>query len=165
MEPVIREKNAQVELDRLPVLPASTVLMGPLFSNLISNALKYGKKGEIPRVRIRYEEGPVQSTGNGKETEVRYGRIYIEDNGIGFDQKYAEQIFDMFRRLHSNAEYEGTGIGLALCKKIVEMHHGYISALGKPGEGAVFIVSLPLSVPQKELIGKNDEISGNTTNN
>jgi signal transduction histidine kinase len=165
MEPVIREKNAQVELDKLPVLPASTVLMGPLFSNLISNALKYSRKDEIPRVRIRYEEGPVQSGANGKDTEVRFGRIYIEDNGIGFDQKYAEQIFDMFRRLHSNAEYEGTGIGLALCKKIVEMHHGYISALGKPGEGAVFILSLPLSLPQKELIGKNDEISGQTTNN
>jgi len=164
MEPVIREKDAQVDLGRLPVLPASTVLMGPLFSNLISNALKYSKKGEAPRVRIRYEEGPIQATGNGRETEVRYGRIYIEDNGIGFDQKYAEQIFDMFRRLHSNAEYEGTGIGLALCKKIVEMHHGFISALGRPGEGSVFIVSLPLSVPQKELIGKNDEISGETTN-
>ena len=165
MEPMIREKNALVELDRLPVLPASTVLMGPLFSNLISNALKYSKKGENPRVRIRYEEGPIQTMGNGKESEVRYGRIYIEDNGIGFDQKYAEQIFDMFRRLHSNAEYEGTGIGLALCKKIVEMHHGFISALGRPGEGAIFIVSLPLSIPQKELIGKNDEISGQTTNN
>ncbi len=125
MEPVIREKNALVELDRLPVLPASTVLMGPLFSNLISNALKYSKKGENPRVRIRYEEGPIQTMGNGKESEVRDGRSYIEDNGIGFDQKYAEQIFDMFRRLHSNAEYEGTGIGLALCKKIVEMHHGF----------------------------------------
>jgi len=164
MEGAIREKNAQVELDRLPVLPASTVLMGPLFSNLISNALKYSRKNETPRVRIRYEEGPVQSSANGREQEVRYGRIYIEDNGIGFDQKYAEQIFDMFRRLHSNAEYEGTGIGLALCKKIVEMHNGFISALGKPGEGAVFIISLPLSVPQKELIGKNDEISGQTTN-
>jgi light-regulated signal transduction histidine kinase (bacteriophytochrome) len=165
MEPVIREKNALVELDRMPVLPASTVLMGPLFSNLISNALKYSKKGEIPRVRIRYEEGPIQTMANGKESEVRYGRIYIEDNGIGFDQKYAEQIFDMFRRLHSNAEYEGTGIGLALCKKIVEMHHGFISALGRSGEGSIFIVALPLSVPQKELIGKNDEISGQTTNN
>src|SRR6201996_2467171 len=82
MEPVIREKNAQVELDLMPVLPASTVLMGPLFSNLISNALKYTKKGESPRVRIRYEEGPVQTTANG-DTEVRYGRIYIEANGIG----------------------------------------------------------------------------------
>jgi signal transduction histidine kinase len=165
MEPVIREKNAQVDVDQLPVLPASTVLMGPLFSNLISNALKYSRKGEVPRVRIRYEEGPIQQTGNGKEGEVRYGRIYLEDNGIGFDQKYAEQIFDMFRRLHSNAEYEGTGIGLALCKKIVEMHHGFISALGRPGEGAVFIVSLPLSVPQKDLIAKNDEISGEISNN
>src|ERR1700744_3737303 len=158
MEPVVREKNALIELDQLPVLPASTVLMGPLFSNLISNALKYCKKGDTPRVRIRYEEAPVQNGGN----EARYGRIYIEDNGIGFDQKYAEQIFDMFRRLHSNAEYEGTGIGLALCKKIVDMHRGFISAIGRPGEGAVFIVSLPLSIPQKELIGKNDEISGQT---
>jgi hypothetical protein len=89
---------------------------------------------------------------NGREPETRYGRIYIEDNGIGFDQKYAEQIFDMFRRLHSNVEYEGTGIGLALCKKIVEMHRGFISALGKPGEGAVFIVSLPLQAPRVEVL-------------
>ncbi len=143
MEAVIREKNAEIVVDPLPVLPASTVLMGPLFSNLISNSLKYGKKGQPPKVHIRYEESPPMSGPNGKP-EMRYGRIYIEDNGIGFDQKYAEQIFDMFRRLHSNAEYEGTGIGLALCKKIVEMHKGFISALGRPGEGAVFIVSLPL---------------------
>jgi signal transduction histidine kinase len=150
MEAVIREKNAEIIVDPLPVLPASTVLMGPLFSNLISNSLKYTKKNEIPRVRIRYEEGVATTGGNGREQEVRYGRIYLEDNGIGFDQKYAEQIFDMFRRLHSNVEYEGTGIGLALCKKIVEMHRGFISALGKPGEGAVFIVSLPLQAAKKE---------------
>lgn len=145
MDGTIREKNAEISVDRLPMLPASTVLMGPLFSNLVSNALKYTKKNETPRVRIRYEEGPVTTATNGKDPEVRYGRIYIEDNGIGFDQKYAEQIFDMFRRLHSNSEYEGTGIGLALCKKIVEMHRGYISAIGRPGDGAVFIVSLPLN--------------------
>jgi signal transduction histidine kinase len=150
MEPVIRESKAEVIIDPLPILPASTVLMGPLFSNLISNSLKYSKKKETPRVRIRYEEGPVTTGVNGREPETRYGRIYIEDNGIGFDQKYAEQIFDMFRRLHSNVEYEGTGIGLALCKKIVEMHRGFISAQGKPGEGAVFIVSLPLQAPKKE---------------
>jgi len=124
--------------------------MGTLFSNLIINSLKYTKKKEIPRIRIRYEEGPAVPGTNGKEPETRYGRIYIEDNGIGFDQKYAEQIFDMFRRLHSNAEYEGTGIGLALCKKIVQMHRGYISALGRPGEGAVFIVSLPLQAIKNE---------------
>ena len=152
MESIILEKNAEIIVDPLPILPASTVLMGPLFSNLISNSLKYTKKKETPRVRIRYEEGPVTTGMNGREPETRYGRIYIEDNGIGFDQKYAEQIFDMFRRLHSNVEYEGTGIGLALCKKIVEMHRGFISALGKPGEGAVFIVSLPLQAPKKEVL-------------
>ncbi len=149
MEGLIREKNAVISVDKLPVLPASTVLMGPLFSNLISNSLKYSKKQVAPRVHIRYEEAPVSGV-NGREPEMHYGRIYIEDNGIGFDQKYAEQIFDMFRRLHSGAEYEGTGIGLALCKKIVEMHKGFISALGKPGEGAIFIVSLPLSDNGKE---------------
>jgi signal transduction histidine kinase len=164
MEGVIREKHAEITIDPLPVLPASTVLMGPLFSNLISNSLKYGKKTEPPRIRIRYEEGPALKSANGRELEGRYGRIYIEDNGIGFDQKYAEQIFDMFRRLHSNAEYEGTGIGLALCKKIVEMHNGFISALGRPGEGAVFIVALPLAGSQSELVEKNDEITGQTTN-
>jgi len=159
MEGVIQEKQASVTVDRLPVLPASTVLMGPLFSNLISNSLKYSKKKEPPQIRIRYEEGPALASVNGREGETRYGRIYIEDNGIGFDQKYAEQIFDMFRRLHANAEYEGTGIGLALCKKIVEMHKGFISALGKPGEGAVFIVSLPLNISQGELVEKKDDIS------
>ncbi|HEY4112080.1 response regulator [Puia sp.] len=159
MEGVIQEKAAKVKVDRLPVLPASTVLMGPLFSNLISNSLKYCKKKESPQIRIRYEEGPVLASANGREQETRYGRIYIEDNGIGFDQKYAEQIFDMFRRLHSNAEYEGTGIGLALCKKIVEMHKGFISALGKPGEGAIFIVSLPLGGVPAALVEKNDDIS------
>jgi signal transduction histidine kinase len=164
MEGVIREKNAEITIDRLPVLPASTVLMGPLFSNLISNSLKYGKKTEPLRIHIRYEEGPALTSANGRDLEGRYGRIYIEDNGIGFDQKYAEQIFDMFRRLHSNAEYEGTGIGLALCKKIVEMHNGFISALGRPGEGAVFIVALPLAGSQSVLIEKNDEITGQTTN-
>src|SRR5580692_5758858 len=150
METVVREKNAEIIVDPLPVLPASTVLMGPLFSNLVSNALKYTRKNEAPRVRIRYDEGPAAAAINGKEPDTRYGRIYIEDNGIGFDQKYAEQIFDMFRRLHSTAEYEGTGIGLALCKKIVDMHRGFISAIGRPGDGAVFIVSLPLQTIRKE---------------
>jgi signal transduction histidine kinase len=164
MEGVIREKNALVTVDPLPVLPASTVLMGPLFSNLISNSLKYSKKKQPPEIRVRYEEGPAMGEVNGKEPDTRYGRIFIEDNGIGFDQKYAEQIFDMFRRLHSNHEYEGTGIGLALCKKIVEMHKGFISALGRPGEGSTFIVSLPLTLPP-ELIEKNNDISEISTNN
>jgi signal transduction histidine kinase len=150
MEGTIKEKNAEIILEQLPLLPASTVLMGPLFSNLIGNSLKYSKTQRPLRIRVRYEQAV--AGGNGREPEALYGRIYIEDNGIGFDQKYAEQIFDMFRRLHPSAEYEGTGIGLALCKKIVEMHKGYITAIGKPGEGSVFIVSLPLIAGRKEMV-------------
>jgi light-regulated signal transduction histidine kinase (bacteriophytochrome) len=77
--------------------------------------------------------------------EKKYGRIFVEDNGIGFDQKYAEDIFGMFKRLHHESEFSGTGIGLALCKKIVEQHHGVISAQSIVNEGSKFIVSLPLS--------------------
>ncbi|MDO6434640.1 response regulator [Flavitalea sp. BT771] len=148
MDGPIREKKAEIILDPLPVLPVNAVLMVPLFSNLINNSLKYSKKQELPKIHIRHE---VMSSG-AKDPDPRYCRILIEDNGIGFDQKYAEQIFDMFRRLHPSAEYEGTGIGLALCKKIVEKHKGFISARGKPGEGAVFIVSLPLNTVKREIL-------------
>jgi light-regulated signal transduction histidine kinase (bacteriophytochrome) len=152
MEGPIREKNAEIILDILPVLPANAGLMVPLFANLLNNSLKYSKRQIPPLIQIRHELTPVNETAGGKETDAGYCRIYIEDNGIGFDQKYAEQIFDMFRRLHSNAEYEGTGIGLALCKKIVEKHKGFISARGRPGEGALFIVSLPMKRVKKELM-------------
>lgn len=152
MEGPIREKKAEITLEPLPVLPVNAVLMGPLFSNLISNSLKYCKKQEIPRINIRHELPLSGAAAGGREMDTKYCRIIIEDNGIGFDQKYAEQIFDMFRRLHPSAEYEGTGIGLALCKKIVEKHKGFISARSKPGEGATFIVSLPLSTVTKEVL-------------
>src|SRR5450432_3735714 len=151
METVIREKQAEVIVESLPVLPVNAVLMGPLFSNLINNALKYSRKEVPPIVRIRSDMTTATTGSNGSAVETQYCRIYIEDNGIGFDQKYAEQIFDMFRRLHPSAEYEGTGIGLALCKKIVEKHKGFISARGRPDEGSVFILSLPLTAAKKEV--------------
>jgi signal transduction histidine kinase len=151
METVIREKKAEVIVDLLPVLPVNAVLMGPLFSNLINNALKYSRKEVAPIVRIRSDITTATTGSNGSAVETKYCRIYIEDNGIGFDQKYAEQIFDMFRRLHPSAEYEGTGIGLALCKKIVEKHKGFISARGRPDEGSVFILSLPLTAAKNEV--------------
>lgn len=165
MDALIREKGAVITLDKLPVLPASGVLLMPLFANLLDNSLKYNRKGVVPAIRIRSEfshadlplakqdangTNDESNAREGRGPETRYCRIYIEDNGIGFEQKYAEQIFEMFRRLHPVAEYEGTGIGLALCKRIVEKHSGYISALGRPGEGSVFIVSLPLQSEKKE---------------
>jgi len=140
LEGTVQEKHAKIIVDKLPALSVNPGLIRPLFYNLISNALKYSKKNVPPVVSIRSE---MQSVDN-KPAEQKYCRIYIQDNGIGFDQKYAEEIFGMFKRLHLNTEYEGTGIGLALCKKIVEEHNGFISARSKVNEGSTFIISLPM---------------------
>ena len=150
MELVIRDKKAQVIVGNLPMLYVNPGLMRPLFYNLIDNALKYSKKDESPVIYIRTEDRPVISSNGNPEKQNKFCRILIEDNGIGFDQKYAEQIFDMFRRLHVNVEFAGTGIGLALCKKIVEKHMGFISAQSKIDKGSTFIVSLPTS--QTEMV-------------
>lgn len=148
MNDEVIEKEARVEVQPLPSIMANPGLMRPLFFNLISNSLKYCKKDIPPAIHIRSELAPAPSNRKpGKE----YFRIFVEDNGIGFDQIYAEQIFGMFKRLHRHTEFEGTGIGLALCKKIVEEHEGYITARSKVDEGATFIVSLPQSLTVKQL--------------
>jgi signal transduction histidine kinase len=139
----VKAKHGKVSIDKLPVLSVNPSLMKPLFHNLIGNALKYSKKDIAPMVKITSEiSGQVNGKANGES--IKYCRIFIQDNGIGFDQKYAEEIFGMFKRLHHNSEFQGTGIGLALCKKIVEQHKGYISARSKLNEGSTFIISLPL---------------------
>ena len=139
----VKAKHGKVLIDKLPMLTVNPSLMKPLFHNLIGNALKYSKKDTPPMVKITSEiSGQVNGKANGES--IKYCRIFIQDNGIGFDQKYAEEIFGMFKRLHHNSEFQGTGIGLALCKKIVEQHKGYISARSKLNEGSTFIISLPL---------------------
>jgi signal transduction histidine kinase len=143
LDSIIKEKRAEVVVDKLPMLRVNPNLARPLFSNLIGNALKYAKKDIAPVVRV-YSDVNYQ-------TGSKYCRIFFNDNGIGFEQKYAEQIFDMFKRLHQQNEYEGTGIGLALCKKIVEEHEGYISAISSLGVGSTFIVSLPMMVSEVEV--------------
>jgi signal transduction histidine kinase len=140
-------KEADIVIEKLPIYRVNAGLIKLLFHNLITNALKYRKKELRPAIQIatifpNTEGLPV----NGKE----YLRISIKDNGLGFDQKYAEEIFGMFKRLHHNSEFKGTGIGLALCKKIVEHHKGFISALSAAGEGATFTISLPIQ--QGELM-------------
>jgi len=142
MEPVILEKRATVNIAKLPTLDVNRGLMVPLFSNLIGNAIKYAKKEVAPEINI-YAEPPSIGGPNGFGAK-KFCRVYVEDNGIGFEQKYADRIFDMFIRLHGNSEYEGTGIGLALCKQIVEKHHGFISALSQENKGSKFIVSFPV---------------------
>jgi hypothetical protein len=140
----IQEKNIHVILERLPVYCVNAVLMHQLFLNLIGNAVKYTSKTQPSVIRIYSEEFCVNKVIGDSMREVRYGRVFIEDNGIGFDQKYADEIFDMFRRLHPVAEYEGTGIGLALCKKIIEKHNGFISVKSEVDKGSTFIISIPL---------------------
>ena len=144
MEEEVNEKKAKISVDQLPSMYVNPGLIRPLFHNLISNALKYSKKNIDPVITIHSEISPAVNGNGNKEPNIKYCRIFIEDNGIGFDQKYSEQIFGMFKRLHLNTEFEGTGIGLALCKKIVEKHNGYISARSKVNEGSTFIISLPL---------------------
>jgi signal transduction histidine kinase len=136
----VKLRNAVITVDKLPSLRVNPRLMRMLFYNLINNALKYARKGVAPEIRISIENGAASQS-----RERSYCRICVEDNGIGFDQKYAEDIFGMFKRLHHESEFSGTGIGLALCKKIVEQHNGAIGALSKPNSGSKFIISLPLS--------------------
>ena len=146
MEATVQEEQAEISIDELPSLEVNAGLMVPLFSNLIGNAIKYRKKDTHPVISIYAKQEPPQEERNNLDhpSKGKYCRIFVEDNGIGFDQKYADQIFEMFIRLHGNNEYEGTGIGLALCKQIVEHHNGYISALSKEDNGSTFIISLPV---------------------
>jgi len=134
----IQETNAQINMDELPVVEAIPGLVRQLFYNLIANALKFRKKDLAPSIHI-YAEPPNLLPKN----KMPYHTIHIADNGIGFDEKYADEIFGVFKRLHAYHEFEGTGIGLSICKKIVEKHNGFISAKGKVGEGAVFTIQLP----------------------
>jgi PAS domain S-box-containing protein len=132
LEISIGEKNADVEIGDLPTIKADVVQMTQLFQNLIGNALKFHREGEAPHVKIHSKE-----VGDAYE-------IYVEDNGIGFDEKYLDKIFLPFQRLHGrSSEYEGVGMGLAICRKVVDRHNGAITARSEPGKGSTFIVTLP----------------------
>jgi PAS domain S-box-containing protein len=130
--------GGRVQVGPLPRLEADAVQMRQLFQNLISNALKYGPAGGAPHVRIEAE--PVEERGRPVATRIR-----VTDNGIGFEPEYAERIFELFQRLHGRGEYDGTGIGLGVCRRILVRHGGTITAEGRPGEGATFTITMPLS--------------------
>lgn len=143
MELPIQEKKAKVSIDKLPSVHVNPILIKSLFQNLISNSLKYSKEDTNPEIKISGGIDKSYKLNDQAET-TRFCRIYVQDNGIGFEQQYAEQIFTMFTRLHMNTEYAGTGIGLAMCKKIVEEHAGYISAKSEVNKGTTFTISLPV---------------------
>ncbi|MBC7251598.1 MAG: hypothetical protein H5T62_15130 [Anaerolineae bacterium] len=134
LEVRIEQLQARVEVGELPTVEADPLQMQQLFQNLIGNALKFHREGVAPVVRVWSEQL------NGSEGQYQ---IMVEDNGIGFDEKYVDRIFQVFQRLHGWDEYEGAGVGLAVCRKIVEEHGGTITAKGVPGQGATFVVTLP----------------------
>ena len=146
-ENVVHAEGGKIEMEALPSVPGNPGLMRSLFFNLLHNSVKYRKRNAAPQIRIFAKNNSVRKLG--KSETAPFVNIMVQDNGIGFEQKYAEQIFDIFKRLHGSSEFSGTGIGLALCRKIVEKHNGFISAQGHPENGATFTISLPLSVPVK----------------
>ncbi|MZH02325.1 MAG: hypothetical protein F3745_02680 [Nitrospinae bacterium] len=132
LEAKINESRGTIHVDKFPEIEADPFQIRQLFLNLISNALKYRKEDVAPVV---YISSQINNDGNMD--------IKVEDNGIGFDEKYKDRIFLLFQRLHGKSSYEGTGIGLSICKRIVDHHHGFITVNSSPGEGAVFRVVLP----------------------
>lgn len=144
LELFINDKQAKIEVGELPEMEIITGQMRQVFQNLISNALKFSKKDERPIVKIDAELVEDCSFTSKKNSEGEYCRITIKDNGIGFDNQYADKIFTIFQRLHPREKYDGTGIGLAITKKIIEKHNGIIMATSKENEGAKFTIVLPL---------------------
>jgi PAS domain S-box-containing protein len=129
----LKQKQATLEAEPLPVITADSMQIRQLFQNLIENALKFQRADIPPHIRI-YLAWQTQ----------RQICIGVQDNGIGFKQEYADKIFKVFERLHSAASYPGTGMGLAICRKIIERHGGTIQATGQEGEGATFLITLPV---------------------
>jgi len=143
LEVQIEQVQGQVELSHLPTIQADPLQMRQLLQNLIANALKFHRVDVPPVVKVhgRFVHGRTHRKGSPAEERCR---IVVEDNGIGFEQRHGERIFGVFQRLHPRDVFEGMGIGLAVCRKIVERHGGTIAALGEPGQGSVFEILLPV---------------------
>ncbi len=141
LEISVAQKKAVVRIDKLPILTIVPSQFRQLFQNLIINSLKFCEEGRPPEIHIYGEK-------NRNRNEDWYN-IYVCDNGIGFEQKYADDIFTLFKRLNTYDKFEGTGIGLTICKKIVEQHSGEISAKSNLDKGATFTISLPLTTVYK----------------
>jgi len=145
LEVRIEQTKAKVEVGTLPTIDADPLQMRQLLQNLIGNALKFQAPNAQPFVKIEAQIVKVPFAGGADDSpDAEVCELTVQDNGIGFEEKYSEKIFAMFQRLHGRNEYEGTGVGLAVCRRITERHSGSIQAKSKPGEGATFIVTLPV---------------------
>jgi two-component system, LuxR family, sensor kinase FixL len=156
LEVQIKRSGGRVEVDKLPAIQADPLQMHQLFQNLIANALKFHRQDEPPVVKVSGRYIPTREDRKTERLKSEQCRIVVEDNGIGFDEKYCSRIFGIFQRLHPRDVYEGTGIGLAICRRIVEQHGGTITARSVAGKGSMFEVLLPVVAPKKAL--ENDSI-------
>jgi len=155
-ELLIEEKHAEIKHDKLPVITAIPLQINQLFSNMIGNSIKFSVKETAPKIAVRSRkvalaEIPFETN----LVEGDYLELIISDNGIGFEQKYLSKIFTIFQRLNDRVNYSGTGIGLALCKKIIENHSGYITAESEPGKGASFFIYLPCRESKSVEVGNS----------
>jgi light-regulated signal transduction histidine kinase (bacteriophytochrome) len=144
-ELLIMEKQARIKYAQLPALQVNRGQMRQVFQNLISNALKFSKKDTVPLIEIEASLIATKSFKAKQKPNGAYCKLTVTDNGIGFDEKYKPNIFSLFERLHTKDQYEGTGIGLAITKKIVEKHHGLIDVKSQEGMGTQFIIVLPVT--------------------
>lgn len=144
LEVRLEQTHGKVEVKSLPTIQADSTQMYQLLQNLVGNALKFSRPNTPPFVTVDYRILNGSSLGRGQACEIT-----IKDNGIGFEEKYVDRIFTIFQRLHGRHEYEGTGIGLAVCRKIVDRHGGTITAQSVPGEGSTFIITLPVKQTQE----------------
>jgi len=141
---LIEEKNAIINLEHLPTLNGIPSQLRQIFQNLIGNSLKFSKPGVPPEINVKSEIIEDKSFDSAASATGKFCRITVEDNGIGFDEKFLDKIFIIFQSLNDRSMYEGTGIGLAIAKKIIEKHNGLITAKSKPDVGSCFIIVLPL---------------------
>ena len=140
----IKETNTTINCGILPEIQGISFQLKQLFTNLISNSLKYSDAGRVPVIDIKSVIMNGKDLANKKaDANIKYNKITVTDNGMGFEQQYAEKIFTLFQRLHDKQTYTGTGIGLAICKKVVENHHGFINATSTPNQGATFSIYFP----------------------
>jgi two-component system, chemotaxis family, CheB/CheR fusion protein len=154
LELVIQEKQAVVQVGELPDIEAVPGQMRQVFQNILSNALKFSKKNERPVIKITSEIVADKSIDSPGSPDGKYCRISIADNGIGFDEQYRDKIFTIFQRLHTKEKYEGTGIGLAITKKIIDKHNGLITANSTENKGSNFIIVLPVAQKAGETTDK-----------
>jgi light-regulated signal transduction histidine kinase (bacteriophytochrome) len=158
LEVLIEKTHAQVTVGDLPTIDADPSQIRQVLQNLIGNALKFQAPDAVPIVSIQAEMVDRQALLDayplkrlhGGNLDDQFCLLAVHDNGIGFDEQYLEKIFAVFQRLHGRGEYEGTGVGLAVCRRITDRHGGAITARSRPGEGATFVVILPAQHPKME---------------